>query len=390
MSKDQHPFGHGVPIGDSEPGEGLGSILRGQSAQPARDGFRTSLKARFLAGDVAGESTEVENGGLAGELHESFGELLRGWKAPKPDLEFRQAMRGEFLEAEVSVLERAQEQAKAPAVEPTPEPKSAQAPEPVRRPEPARQVKARGSAPKQPPKSGTLLSFWTPLAVAAALVLFYFGPKFLGKGNVKKQPYEPELVAWSLPDDLAELEWTIDGETVDANADVAEIAKLLGQAESVAAVDGGGLRLAYGRYFQVEVAEGSALDLTNLNQVASNTDFHLGMVGDSGGFYFQTGPDFKAQDCELTFQTPEAEIAVVGTVFAVDRYTKEQGMEGTCVCCSQGTVRVVDAAKSEMTAPAGKSCFVMPGKSKMMPMDVVPDHQHPMDELIKASVPAGW
>ena len=372
-------------MGGSQGPDRLKPILRDQPVESARKEFRAGLKERFLAGEIA----EQENEGLAGELHDSFAETLRTWEAPAPSPEFRHRMRGRFLEAEKAVFERAQESVTAPQPEPVPEAIPELAPQPeivaTQAPEPVRQVQARGSVQKKP---GTLLTFWTPLAVAAALLVFFLGPKFLG---TQKQPFEPNQVAWSLPDSLSDLEWTIDGETVNASDSAQDIEQRLSQAKSVSSIKGGGLRLAYGRYFQVEVADGSELDLSEFSQADSGTQFHLGMVGDSGGFYFQTGPDFKAQNCELTFQTPEAEIAVVGTVFAIDRYTAGPGMmEGTCVCCSEGNVRVMDSKKGHMMAPAGKSCFVMPAGKQMMPMDVVPDHQHPMDDLVGSKVPAGW
>ncbi|MDF1837673.1 MAG: FecR domain-containing protein [Planctomycetota bacterium] len=385
MSKDQHPFGHGIPQGASDPSDRLESVLRAQPVEPARKDFRTALKAQFLAG----EAVESESEGPAGELHESFGEVLSCEKAPAPDPDFRNRMRGQFLGSKDNALEQSQEDGAAPVSESGPRRDARSqttASSAASQSEPVRQVRSRGSAPKKP---GTLLQFWAPMAAAAALLLFFLGPKFLGGGQ-KKVPFEPNLVAWSLPDDLTGLEWTIDGESVDPASSPEEIGERLSQAKSVAAVDGGGLRLAYGRYFQVAVAEGSALDLSGLSQVASNTDFQLGMVGESGGFYIQTGPDFKSKNCELTFQTPDAEVGVLGTVFAIDRYTAEQGGEGTCVCCSEGNVKVVDAFEGQFEAGAGKSCFVMPGSKKMMGMDVVHDHQVPMDELIRASAPAGW
>ncbi len=50
---------------------------------------------------------------------------------------------------------------------------------------------------------------------------------------------------------------------------------------SRAAVDGGKLPLSYGRLLQVQLAKGSESDLSNFNSEDADSEFHLGMVGDS-------------------------------------------------------------------------------------------------------------
>jgi hypothetical protein len=231
------------------------------------------------------------------------------------------------------------------------------------------------------------MNFWAPLAVAAALLVLFFGPKFWGRSNPLPAP---QATAWSLPESVEELQWTIDGEPVAPSDGRDQIVQRLASAQRVGALPGGALRLAYGRLFQVEVAEGSELDLSQFRSADSAAVYRLGMLGDSGGFCFRTGPDFKRNRCELIFQTPEAEIAVVGTVFAVDRYTSEQSMAGTCVCCSEGTVQVNGTYDRKGVTEAGGSCFVVPGNKPLMEGEVQGDHLQPMLRLAEAEVPETW
>jgi hypothetical protein len=382
MSNDQHPFGHGIPNYGLKGPERLEATLRNSHLDTAREAFRAELKNRFLTGAVDGSQS-------AGPmLAESSSDSIRGpllaWSAPAPDFEFRSKMRTQFLEPAESVMDRAQEALGSVETAQKPDSESSVSTSNVVFEEPIRPVADSGSVNKGP---GTLLSFWAPMAVAAALLFVFLGPKF---GGPEESTSVPNAFAWSLPAFPVDLKWTIDGEEVTPSLSAQQIGERMEAAKSVAAVDGGGLRLTFGRLFQVEVAEGSALDLSNFSLADSNTELQLGMLGDSGGFYFQTGPDFKANKYELSFKTPDAQIAVVGTVFAVDRFAAGMGKEGTCVCCSEGTVSVRDNDAQEAVTTYGKSCFVPPGGRMLMEGDVVPDHLAPMNDLVGSSLPANW
>ncbi|MFT4649219.1 MAG: hypothetical protein ACI9X4_002457 [Glaciecola sp.] len=382
MSNDPLPFGHGIPNYGSKGPERLEATLRNSPVDAAREAFRVELKNRFLTGGVDG--SHAAESALVGSPSDSIRGALQAWSAPAPDPEFRSKMRAQFLEPAESVMDRAQEALGSVETAQKPAPESSVPTSNVVSEEPIRQVAARGSVKKSP---GTLLRFWAPMAVAAALLVVFLGPKF---GGQEEPTSVPNAFAWSLPEFPADLKWTIDGEEVTSSLSAQQISERLETAKSVAALNGGGLRLIFGRLFQVEVAQGSTLDLSNFSVANSNTKLQLGMLGDAGGFYFQTGPDFKANQYELSFKTPDAEVAVVGTVFAVDRFPAGMGMEGTCVCCADGSASVHDNGAQEAVTTQGKSCFVPPGDKMFMEGEVVPAHLAPMDDLVGASLPANW
>ncbi len=354
MSKDQHPFGHGIPGFGSDGNERLEEILRGQSAQAASETFRSRLKQGFVDGEAAAQAAVPES------VSKRLVETLDSQPAPALQPEFRSKMRGLFLDQEAQI----------PAQEPIQEP--------------VREMRAGESAAKKP---GNTLSVWAPLAAVAALLVVFLGSKFWG---AEAQEDAPSAQVWSLPGDVQDVEWTIDGEAVLASQSAQQVAARLETAQSVAAVDGGMLRLSYGRLFQVQLSAGSELDLSGFHELESGSEYHLGMLGESGGFCFQTGPDFEPTGCELTFQTPEAEICVVGTVFAVDRFPDGSAMAGTCICCAEGTVQVNATHQRRIATAAGKSCFVVPGDGELANAAVVHDHMTPMNDLREAETPDLW
>ncbi len=354
MSKDQHPFGHGIPGFGSDGNARLEGILRGQSAEAASEAFRSRLKQGFVHGEAAAQAAVPES------VSRRLAETLDSQPAPDPHPEFRSKMRGQFLDQE----------AQAPAQEPIHEP--------------VREMRPGGSAAKKP---GNSLSVWAPLAAVAALLIVFLGSKFWG---AETREDAPRAQAWSLPGDVQDVEWTIDGEAVLASQSAQQVAARLETAQSVAAVDGGMLRLSYGRLFQVQLSAGSELDLSSFHELDSGNEYHLGMLGESGGFYFQTGPDFKPTGCELTFRTPEAKICVVGTIFAVDRFPDGSPMAGTCICCAEGTVQVNATHQRRIATAAGKSCFVVPGDGELVNAEVAHDHMIPMDDLREAEAPGLW
>lgn len=66
-----------------------------------------------------------------------------------------------------------------------------------------------------------------------------------------------------------------------------------------------------------------------------------------GSLAVVTGPDFSGSS--LRVRTPDTEVRVVGTEFAVDVISAE----GSCVCCAKGAVQVFDAAGAEDPALEG-------------------------------------
>ena len=77
-----------------------------------------------------------------------------------------------------------------------------------------------------------------------------------------------------------------------------------------------------------------------------------------------TGPDFE-RGYELTFETDEAVVKVVGTVFGVDAYDS-----GTCICCYRGNVWVDPADPVRLQAASvPRSCLDVAGwpESPLLP-----------------------
>ncbi len=353
MSKDNFPFGHGVPDFGSDGTERLEETLRAQAPGVASQEFRSGLKRSFVDGDMAGQEAAPEL------VSKRLVDVLDSKPTPAPDPEFRSKMRGLFLGQET--VEKA-----------TPEA------------EPVREIRAAGSGAKKP---GTPPGFWTPLAAVAALLIIFLGFKFWGADSSQATPH---ALGWSTQGDVGGVQWAIDGTPVEASESAQQIAKRLDAARSVAALGGGKLRLSYGRLFQVEISEGSELDLSAFRDSKSASDFHLAMGGDSGGFCFQTGPEFKRAGCGLTFQTPEAQIAVAGTVFSVDRFPIGSAMAGTCICCAEGSVQVKATHEREVSTVAGKSCFVVPGDTELISANVEHDHMTPVKDLSAAVPPSLW
>jgi ferric-dicitrate binding protein FerR (iron transport regulator) len=91
----------------------------------------------------------------------------------------------------------------------------------------------------------------------------------------------------------------------------------------------GELRLVLGRSLALLVGPDSELDLPAL--AALGDDWRIGAR--SGHLALRTGPDFAGS--RLSVRAPDAEVAVLGTRFAVDVFP-----EGTCVCCGEGRVDV--------------------------------------------------
>ncbi len=423
MSKDNFPFGHGVPDFGSDGTERLEETLRAQAPGVASQEFRSGLKRSFVDGDMAGQEAAPEL------VSKRLVDVLDSKPTPAPDPEFRSKMRGLFLGQET--VEKATPEAEpglartfhehAPQASQTGPfgalsppgrtfrilPSSTMPPHCLRGQnpqsparnrvavpgarlheasglEPVREIRAAGSGAKKP---GTPPGFWTPLAAVAALLIIFLGFKFWGADSSQATPH---ALGWSTQGDVGGVQWAIDGTPVEASESAQQIAKRLDAARSVAALGGGKLRLSYGRLFQVEISEGSELDLSAFRGSKSASDFHLAMGGDSGGFCFQTGPEFKRAGCELTFQTPEAQIAVAGTVFSVDRFPIDSAMAGTCICCAEGSVQVKATHEREISTVAGKSCFVVPGDTELISANVEHDHMTPMKDLIDAVPPSLW
>lgn len=88
----------------------------------------------------------------------------------------------------------------------------------------------------------------------------------------------------------------------------------------------------------------------------------------SGHLAVRTGPEFAGS--QLTVRAPDADVAVVGTRFAVDVYG-----EGTCVCCGAGRVDVRSRREgaAQMRVEPGGMAFAH-AAGGFSTGEVLPDH----------------
>lgn len=101
------------------------------------------------------------------------------------------------------------------------------------------------------------------------------------------------------------------------------------------------------------------------------------LLTESGHLSVATGPDFAGSTLQVF--TPDTEVEVVGTSFAVDVDDK-----GTCVCCRSGTVRVrplASAADEDQPVEAGNVGFVFPDGRLARQAGTMAEHVKTLDAL---------
>lgn len=355
MSGDDLHFGFGVPqeASGAEKGgpgsEDLANVLRAWRAPEPSEAFRAAVRNNLQG--LQQRRTE------AGQ-EPSLGRTLKAWEAPPPSDEFQQSLREQFLRGETGTG----------------------VVHPFRESAGDREVPGRSGPP-----------VWmrvVPLLAAAALVLWITtrgDDRAKSSGGVTAAP---QVVAglWSLPDGVPAQGLRLDGALLAANqpADSANVAAALQSGAWIQAPAEEPLRLAYGRLFQVLLAPGSRLDLRGVQEDRDDRSLRLAMDQESGGYAIGTGPDFKPGQYELVFATPDAEVLVTGTVFAVDRYPS-----GTCVCCAEGSV-VVQGEQGQATTTAGRSHFVRTSGTCHDNGEISHEHLAPMERLMGAEPPPGW
>ncbi len=114
---------------------------------------------------------------------------------------------------------------------------------------------------------------------------------------------------------------------------------------SVIEVEGGALDLLLDTRVALSLAAGSALSLVAVPE--SEVLASIWLEQQRGSLAVVTGPGFV--DANLRIQTPDSEVRVVGTRFAVDVIA---GL-GTCVCCDEGVVSVFDQPLTQDLVPEG-------------------------------------
>ncbi|MEZ6021749.1 MAG: hypothetical protein R3F17_17150 [Planctomycetota bacterium] len=139
----------------------------------------------------------------------------------------------------------------------------------------------------------------------------------------------------------------------------------------------------------MELTEGSALDVSAVGTTPGQ--FELAMVGEQGGYVLGRPGRASARARPPFLRTPEGEVTVRGTVFAVDRYADTpDSAGGTCVCCLHGMVEVHDQRGGSWNTGAGRSVFVFSDGSEAAERPVPEPHHRPMVRLDQAPRPSGW
>ena len=113
---------------------------------------------------------------------------------------------------------------------------------------------------------------------------------------------------------------------------------------------GGGLTLVFGRHLALSLGPESELVLPAVESPHGPRNWLLEAA--DGHVALATGPDFAGS--RLALNAPDAQVEVLGTRFAVDVYG-----DGTCVCCSEGLVRVrsLRANDPDADVPAGGMAY---------------------------------
>ncbi|MEZ6006012.1 MAG: hypothetical protein R3F33_17755 [Planctomycetota bacterium] len=320
------PFGFGLGPQREPEGEFERVLNAWQAPEPP-----ASLRSPFPVPQPAEDSAGAAR---------SLGMLLRGFEAPEPSAELRAAVRAAFLGA------------------------------PVARVQAGARTKPRSTPPARRPRWG----LYSLLAVAALLLVWFAGPW--------RSASDPGPVWSRVAGDGTLLDGANRSVVVDSTSDALSGARVL-------TAGAGGLRIAFGDRFQVELTEGSALDVSAVGTTPGQ--FELAMVGEQGGYVLQTGPGFRKGQDRLSLRTPEGEVTVRGTVFAVDRYADTpDSAGGTCVCCLHGMVEVHDQRGGSWNTGAGRSVFVFSDGSEAAERPVPEPHHRPMVRLDQAPRPSGW
>ena len=202
---------------------------------------------------------------------------------------------------------------------------------------------------------------WGPIAAAvltaaAAIVLIWMR---LGA----------DTVGFELLDPVAGAEIRIDGRRYDLGDGVRVSRALRGSREI--RTTGQPLTVRVADLMTLELGPESHVEILELSQGTGAIRFATG----AGSLSLATGPGFRGN--RLTVETPDAEIGVVGTAFAV--HVLDQG---TCICCTDGEVSISPHAGERPCArvPRDRSNFFHDGKS-LESGPVMPGHVAGMKKL---------
>jgi ferric-dicitrate binding protein FerR (iron transport regulator) len=183
-----------------------------------------------------------------------------------------------------------------------------------------------------PPHESLRRPSWGPIAAAmltaaAAIVLIWMQ---LGA----------DAIGFEVLDAAAGAEIRIDGNTYSLG-DGVRVSRALRGSREIRTLDQA-LLVRVADLMTLELGPESHVEILELSKGTGA----IRLATDSGSLAFATGPGLQGR--QLTVETPDAQIAVVGTAFAV--HVLEVG---TCICCTDGEVSV--------TCPSGKAgCTIVP------------------------------
>lgn len=255
------------------------------------------------------------------ELDPRLARALEALSEERPDARFERALRARFVDPHASAA-------------------------PPRAPR-RRAVARRGPRPAP----------WIALASAAALVLV---AALWWRGS------RPAAPSWRVLS--AEGTTTLDGRPLDAER--------LAAGGRLVSGDGATLRLVLGE--ELALAIGPASEIVLPAVPAGDGARAWLLEARAGHLAVATGAAF--QGSRLAVQAPDARVEVVGTRFAVDVYD-----QGTCVCCSEGRVRVdsLREGTDQASVAAGGMAYAHT-TGGLATGAVLPDHVEPLIALEQA------
>lgn len=160
----------------------------------------------------------------------------------------------------------------------------------------------------------------------------------------------PRRSGWQVLDGLqAQATVSVDGQAL-GSADREHLEHLLASAHDIES-GASSLRLRYGDLCVLELAPDTRIALSAFESASPDQPMRIDTR--SGAVRVCTSSKFSGS--KMLVATPEFEVTVVGTSFAVDIVP-----EGSCVCCLNGSVAIqsVRVGESGRTIESGKMCLV--------------------------------
>jgi hypothetical protein len=138
----------------------------------------------------------------------------------------------------------------------------------------------------------------------------------------------------------------------------------------------GRLELNFGKWYALDLAPGTHLTITPMEQRSRPEP--LGFYVANGALRVTTGPDFHG--AEMIVATQDLSARITGTNVGVDVL-----VDGTCVCCLHGEVKVVRPSQNAATVSMNGTLRVVRGRSEARDGEINHAHEPAMKELEEAA-----